>query len=555
MDYPMLSIERPESEIEAKINNKSDKKITTEEQFELINKKLENLNNNLNEKEKKISNLEGHIHRLENEVNSLKKDKKDLFEICDYLLGKENPKKKENIKKENENIEYIIIQIIMNKNPFDIKEGGKIMLFNEEIKQYIEENLNIYQEYLKLENNIFTSQDLLKFNEIKSRINSYIIHNLDEFQKFKDMKKKYIWISIESNKFHSKVNNNIYYYKYRGKFYFYFEEKGISFDINSLKEFKPNKEDKTEISKMCVSAIINCLKNIETLSLYDWEYYIKPNLLNSFHYSPLSNVFQNIHNKIQENGKLGVEYWVQVERTVFEKLGMTTAENKFVDKNLFKKAVKDTLKDFANHAPEISNHFLYYYSFCKCCICTKCKSSIKLDLGYSFIFEVDFNKLANDNEKKVKEINIFDLLNTTCEEKTECPINEEKIEKNKNKDMTIERKFYECPPYLIINTNNKVLDNYNKNKYTINFSNFEEFALDERYCYEKPKKISHYSLFGFIMDTNGAKGNFAQYNIVAFVKNLKKEKWYKYENNNKIEIENISNDFNDIPLLFIYKRD
>ena len=93
MDYPMLSIERPESEIEAKINNKSDKKITTEEQFELINKKLENLNNNLNEKEKKISNLEGHIHRLENEVNSLKKDKKDLFEICDYLLGKENPKK------------------------------------------------------------------------------------------------------------------------------------------------------------------------------------------------------------------------------------------------------------------------------------------------------------------------------------------------------------------------------------------------------------------------------------------------------------------------------
>ena len=97
MDYPMLSIEQPESEIEAKINNKSDKKITIEEQFELINKKLANLNDNLNEKEKKISNLEGHIQRLENEIKSLKNDKKDLFEICDYLLGKENSEKKENI--------------------------------------------------------------------------------------------------------------------------------------------------------------------------------------------------------------------------------------------------------------------------------------------------------------------------------------------------------------------------------------------------------------------------------------------------------------------------
>lgn len=178
MDYPMLSIERPESEIEAKYDNKSDKKITIEEQFELINKKFENLNNNINEKEKKISNLEEHIHRLENEINSLKKDKKDLFEICDYLLGKQHPEKKENIEEENANIEYIFEKIGMNLNPLCIKEGGTIMLFKEEIKKYIDKNPNIDEVYLNLENKIFTSKDLLKFNKIKEEINSYIIHNL-----------------------------------------------------------------------------------------------------------------------------------------------------------------------------------------------------------------------------------------------------------------------------------------------------------------------------------------------------------------------------------------
>ena len=55
----MLSIEGLESEKEAKNNNKSDKKITIEEQFELINKKFENLNNLNNNLEKKISYLEG----------------------------------------------------------------------------------------------------------------------------------------------------------------------------------------------------------------------------------------------------------------------------------------------------------------------------------------------------------------------------------------------------------------------------------------------------------------------------------------------------------------
>lgn len=491
MDYPMLSIERPESEIEAKYDNKSDKKITIEEQFELINKKFENLNNNINEKEKKISNLEEHIHRLENEVNSLKKDKKDLFEICDYLLGKQHPEKKENIEEENANIEYIFEKIGMNLNPLCIKEGGTIMLFKEEIKKYIDKNPNIDEVYLNLENKIFTSKDLLKFNKIKEEINSYIIHNLKEFQKFKDMKKKCVWISIEPEKLHSKVNNNIYYYKYRSKFYFYFEEEGKSFDINSLEEFKLNKEVKTEISKMYVAAIINCLKNIETLSLY-WENIIEPKLFNSFDYTQLSEVFQNEHNKIQKNKELGAKYYVNLSLTVFEKLWKTTPENKIVNKQKFKTAVNEALEDFHTHATEISNYYLYYYSLCRYCKCRKCtkdKKTIELDLGYSFIFEVDFNKLTNDDEKKRKEISIYDLLNTTCKEKMACPESEEKIE-----NFTVERKFYECPPYLIINTNNKTLGSCFKNNFNIDFSKFEVFELDESFCYEKPKKnfIIHY---------------------------------------------------------------
>ena len=564
MDYPMLSIERPELEIEAKNNNKSDKKNKIEEQIELINKKFENLNNLNNNLEKKISYLEGRVCELENEVKTLKKDKKDLFEICDYLFGKDNPKIKENIKEENENIKYIINQIIMNLNPLYIKEGVKIILFNQKIKEYIDKNQNIYQEYLKLENNIFTIKDLLEFNKIKEKIkekiNSYIIHNLEELQKFKVMKKEFIWIPIESNEFHSKVNNNIYYYKYKSKFYFYFEETGKSFDINSLEEFNQDKE-KTEISEMCVLAIINCLKNIEIFSRYNWENIIKPNLLNPFDYSKLSSIFQTEHNKIQKDD----QYCVNVKETVFEKLDRIAGKKKFVckfegefvDKKAFKTEVNKILNDITTHATDFSTYFLYHYSFYKCCKCSNCtkdKKSIKLDLGYSFIFEVDFKKLTNDNEKKRKEISIYDLLNTTCEEKMVC----DRYEEDKNEDLTVERKFYECPPYLIINTYNKVLDNYNKNYYIIKFENFEDFYLDQRFCYEKPKKISHYSLFCFIMDTNGAKGstkgNFPPYNIVAFVKNPGNEKWYKYENNNKVEIGNISDDFTDIPLLFIYKR-
>ena len=122
--------------------------------------------------------------------------------------------------------------------------------------------------------------------------------------------------------------------------------------------------------------------------------------------------------------------------------------------------------------------------------------------------------------------------------------------------MTLRRLFITNPKYFMINTNIKEQINYDKKKFIIKFSNFEKLSLknyiDKDYKQKNTlfkKQTLDYLLQAFIIDINNENNN---PNIVAFCK-LKNKTWYKYDPD-EVEIKNIEQNFNNIPLLLIYKN-
>ena len=491
------------------------------------NEKLKNFEEALKTKDKKILDLEEKNKKFESEIKSLqnrldKKEEeiKEIYEISDYLLGQQSPEIRNILDKENKNIKYIINKI------------------NEKID---DEEITIDQiNYLR--------ENLIKFNNIKTTIKNYMINTDEKFDKY-IKKKKFIFIPLEDKEFYSKDNeDNIYYFKYINKCYIYFSKNKIYFDFDerSLKKYKLN--NKEEIIQMIETAIIHCMKNIEISGKYNWENEIKntTHKIKSYNYTILSMMFQDLYNKKVTDGNYINIYFC------FNEIKNNDVEKKFDNLNDFKNAAEKVIDKYNKN--DILNDFLYLYSFNIGC---ECKKQINLDIGFNFIYEIAFNNIIKEVEQKnedkgnikiiPKEITIYNLLDTTKEEKYPC--------KN-NHEMTLRRLFITNPKYFMINTNIKEQINYDKKKFIIKFSNFEKLSLknyiDKDYKAKNTlfKKVKlDYLLQAFIIDINNENNN---PNIVAFCK-LKNKTWYKYDPD-EVEIKNIEQNFNDIPLLLIYKN-
>lgn len=528
------------------------------------NEKLKNFEEALKTKDKKILDLEEKNKKFESEIKSLqnrldKKEEeiKEIYEISDYLLGQQSPEIRNILDKDNKNIKYIINKInekidgeeitIDQINYFLIsKKGKKILLLNEEIINYLDRNKDICQEYCN--NNIITRENLIKFNNIKTTIKNYMINTDEKFDKYIKNKKKFIFIPLEDKEFYSKDNDNIYYFKYINKCYIYFSKNKIYFDFDerSLKKYKLN--NKEEIIQMIETAIIHCMKNIEISGKYNWENEIKntTHKIKSYNYTILSMMFQDLYNKKVTDGNYINIYFC------FNEIKNNDVDKKFDNLNDFKNAAEKVIDKYNKN--DILNDFLYLYSFNIGC---ECKKQINLDIGFNFIYEIAFNNIIKEVEQKnedkgnikiiPKEITIYNLLDTTKEEKYPC--------KN-NHEMTLRRLFITNPKYFMINTNIKEQINYDKKKFIIKFSNFEKLSLKNYIddCYKQKntlfkKQTLDYLLQAFIIDINNENNN---PNIVAFCK-LKNKTWYKYDPD-EVEIKNIEQNFNDIPLLLIYKN-
>lgn len=170
----------------------------------------------------------------------------------------------------------------------------------------------------------------------------------------------------------------------------------------------------------------------------------------------------------------------------------------------------------------IKKLFFFELELINNCNNKECEKSEIYSYTYNSFLNIDFNQIDKDiKENKIAKLDIDDLIDYTLN-KSYNNICKECLKEN----VTIKKKFYSFPQYLIVCTNKK------KN---IIFFN-KEFLSNRIIKYK-------YILISFIIDDKK-----------FFCKSPDNNCWYKYEVSKKPEKIEFEEFFETIPYLLIYKK-
>ena len=337
-----------------------------------------------------------------------------------------------------------------------------------------------------------------------------------------------------------------------------------------------NKEVKNIEKSGFLIGILYCLLNIKPLT----DFFSKTNkpfklidensTTTKFYYKIVQDLLWNFDDKDENINKLYIEFMEKIKdisknNDIFNNMEglinwlLLELHNDLLEDNEGKKVKKYKLfknfseiivpcvkneKDkiindfYSNHNSIIRKLFFFELELMNNCNNKECLKSKKnnniFSYSYNSFLNIEFNQIDEEIKKgnRVK-LDIYNLIDYTFNKNVN--ICEECFQK-----ITIKKKFYSCPQYLIICTNKKS-DMRFRNKEKLNIINYVYSNNNLLYLNE----IEYdYELISFIID-----------NKTFFCKSLENNSWYKYEIATKPQkINMLELVLEAIPYLLIYKK-